>query len=110
MATKLDVFKAKLLSVLESGMAIQLEKDLSTRDKTIIIEMASFVFRTILPPCLTNSAADEPIFVLRAQDETAVKLVAIWMQENAINAPEKLESAAQVYRNMYNWPYKKRAD
>lgn len=66
----------------------------------------------IMEPGHTFAAAeDEPIFVFRAQDQTAVLAVQYWM--NILNPdlpPEKYEEAAEWCSTALAWPKKKQAD
>jgi hypothetical protein len=55
--------------------------------------------------------ADEPIFVLRAQDMTAANVVAYWLAHQGNNLPrEKYDEAQRLIEEMRAWPRKKPAD
>lgn len=60
--------------------------------------------------CLGKAAADEPVFVLRAQDIHAADLVEKWAIWNGQNAPEKSAEAREVAAAMRAWPTKKAPD
>jgi hypothetical protein len=61
--------------------------------------------------CLEKAAPDEPIFVLRAQDLTAPKVVLNWISENFLTCPdEKLREAFEHALRMKNYHTKKIAD
>ncbi len=55
--------------------------------------------------CLSKAAPDEPIFVLRAQDELAPTAVRIWVQlAKRENVPEaKLDEAMSLADWMEDW-------
>lgn len=58
-----------------------------------------------------QAAEDEPIFILRAQDQTAVLAVQYWMNQlNPELPPEKYEEAAAWCSKALEWPRKKQAD
>ena len=53
----------------------------------------------------------EPVFTLKAQDQSAPALVQTWIQMNMKTAPaEKILSAQRVMLAMRDWPKKKAAD
>lgn len=56
-------------------------------------------------PCLENAADDEPIFVLRAQDDLAVESIHRWadLLELYGNAPEKAQQARDIADAMQDW-------
>jgi hypothetical protein len=62
---------------------------------------------------LKTMPVDEPVFVLRAQDKSAVSTVQGWIYTNAErlgwNAP-KITGAEAVVQAMGAWPTKKHAD
>jgi hypothetical protein len=53
---------------------------------------------------------EEPVFILRAQDESAPAVIQVWISMNRNAPPEKLASARQLIQDMRNWPKKKKAD
>ena len=62
-------------------------------------------------PTLKKVGKDEEIFVVRAQDVTAPKTVALWIVENIYTAPaDKLIEALECAIKMRNHPRCKRAD
>lgn len=52
----------------------------------------------------------EPVFLLRAQDETAAATVRFWASLNAHGDPKAVELALAHARKMEAWPIKKTAD
>ena len=53
----------------------------------------------------------EPVFTLKAQDQSAPALVQSWIQMNFKTAPpEKIKSAQRILLIMRDWPRKKVAD
>lgn len=52
--------------------------------------------------------ADEPVFLLRAQDATAVKVLEYWISLNSDDTAIHL--AKEHVERMKAWPVKKRAD
>lgn len=54
--------------------------------------------------------ADEPVFILRAQDETAAATVRFWAALNSQGDPKAVELARIQARRMDMWPKKKTAD
>lgn len=48
-------------------------------------------------PCLRKAAPDEPLFVVRAQDVTAVKMPLAWLMFN----PHIMSPASQAYREKF---------
>jgi|HubBroStandDraft_6_1064221.scaffolds.fasta_scaffold107012_4 hypothetical protein len=58
----------------------------------------------------TPIAADEPVFLLRAQDETAAAVVRFWAALNSQGDPMAVELALEHARKMDAWPRKKTAD
>lgn len=59
---------------------------------------------------LARCADDEPIFVLRAQDETAPNTVLYWLQANPDLPEYKVTEAMNTVKAMRRWPTKKAAD
>lgn len=54
---------------------------------------------------------DEPIFVLRAQDKSAPKTIALWIAANIETAPDhKLIEAMRIAIEMRQWNKRKNAD
>lgn len=61
--------------------------------------------------CLIKAAADEPIFVLRGQDQSAPKVILHWIANNFETCPDdKLREAFEHALKMKNWTYRKEAD
>jgi len=62
--------------------------------------------------CLNKAAEDEPLFVLRAQDESAPEVVRDWAaQAEAKGAPaEKVREALELADAMEAWPHRKTPD
>jgi hypothetical protein len=63
-----------------------------------------------IPPCLAKADVNEPVFVLRGQDETAEGMVAAWLLNNPQAPPAKRNAAKAVMVAMDKWPHQKRAD
>lgn len=65
------------------------------------------------PSCLTNAADDEPLFVLRANDEIAAGLVYVWAakycaskggrSKMTVKQLQKLDEAYALYDAMIEW-------
>lgn len=53
---------------------------------------------------------DEPVFLLRAQDETAAATVRFWASLNTQGDPKAVALALEHARRMDKWPVKKTAD
>lgn len=54
--------------------------------------------------CLNKARGDEPIFVLRAKDPIAAKVVTVWaMLARGVHEEEKCEQALQDAREMEEW-------
>jgi len=62
--------------------------------------------------CFNKAQAEEPIFILRAQDQFAAQLVRLWAKTLRDNAgPEdKVISALTLANDMDQWPVKKIPD
>lgn len=63
-------------------------------------------------PCYEKAAPDEPLFVLRAQDVLASRVVEFWADEAEkihVN-PKKIEEARDCARAMSEWPTSKTPD
>lgn len=61
--------------------------------------------------CLEKAADNEMLFVLRAQDKSAPKVVLHWIAKNFENASEeKLREAFEAAMQMKRWPTRKEAD
>jgi hypothetical protein len=54
--------------------------------------------------------ADEPVFPIRAQDESAPEVVLDWLKRNPQVPREKREEAMQFIGAALEWPRKKQAD
>lgn len=57
-------------------------------------------------PCYDKADLDEPLFVLRAQDRLAPKVIECWVRlaaEAGVN-PYKLQDARDLARKMEEWP------
>jgi len=71
------------------------------------------------PSCLTQAADDEPLFVLRANDELAPLIVRFWAREYAMKIDAdgddygrrlaKYREALDIADEMQRWHAKKRA-
>lgn len=63
-------------------------------------------------PCYDKAAPDEPIFVIRAQDELSEEVVRIWavMAEMKGVNKEKVSEALKLADEMGKWPKKKIPD
>jgi hypothetical protein len=60
---------------------------------------------------LAKIKADEPFFVLRAQDDSSPKMVIEWIKENFFNVgEEKLKEAFECALSMKKYPDTKLAD
>ncbi len=61
--------------------------------------------------CLAKAKDDEMLFILRAQDETAPKVVLHWIAKNFDTAPEdKLREAFECAMEMKKYPKRKKPD
>ena len=62
--------------------------------------------------CLGKAAPDEPVFILRAQDKLAGRLVRIWANwaEDNDCPPAKVKEARELAEAMENWPHRKCPD
>lgn len=62
--------------------------------------------------CLNKAADDEPVFVLRAQDELAAETVRMWAAAASANgaAHDKVEEALSLASEMEQWPNRKMPD
>lgn len=62
--------------------------------------------------CLLKAGDNEPIFVIRAQDESASGIIQMWLIANPHISPEKRAEALDCQRAMREWPKdkKKKAD
>lgn len=61
--------------------------------------------------CLGKAKDDEMLFILRAQDESAPKVVLHWIAKNFENASEdKLREAFECALKMKGWHTRKKAD
>lgn len=62
--------------------------------------------------CLGKAADDEPVFVLRAQDQHAAALVRAWadMAEGTRCPAHKVAEARQLAADMAAWPNRKAPD
>lgn len=59
---------------------------------------------------LDKAADDEPIFVIRATDETSAAAIQAWLCLNPGISPEKKERAIIAMLAMRNWKSKRKAD
>ena len=58
--------------------------------------------------CLEKVADNEPIFVLRAQDQSAPELIRRWIRDNLETLdPEHIAEAEQCARNMESWLHRR---
>jgi hypothetical protein len=64
----------------------------------------------LLAPGATPIAEDEPVFLLRAQDETAAATVRLWAALNTQGDPNAVQLALEHARKMDAWAKKKTAD
>jgi len=72
------------------------------------------------PSCMTHAADDEPLFVLRANDELAPLIVRFWAREYAMKIDDKgddygrrlakYRDALDIADAMERWHAKKRAN
>lgn len=54
---------------------------------------------------------DEPLFLLRAQDELAAELVELWaIRANALGVTNKVRMAFSIHAFMLRWPKRKVPD
>ena len=62
--------------------------------------------------CLGKAADNEPVFVLRAQDALAARLIEKWatLAEGAGCPPDKVAEARELAAKMYAWPGRKMPD
>lgn len=61
--------------------------------------------------CLEKAADEEPIFVLRAQDASAAKVIRYWAYLNSDTLQaEKYVEAIKCAEEFENWPNQKQAD
>lgn len=62
--------------------------------------------------CLAKLGAEEPYFVLRAQDAEAADLVELWaLRAKAAGCPlDKVNEALAVAEDMRRWPVRKEPD
>lgn len=60
--------------------------------------------------CLNKAADDEPVFVFRAQDQTAPMVVEYWLEMNPDLPPEKAQEALAWIAAARMWPGRKMAD
>lgn len=63
--------------------------------------------------CLKNADDNEPIFVLRGQDETAPAIVRHWISKNAARLGSdhpKIKGAESIAKAMAQWPKRKLPD
>jgi len=61
-------------------------------------------------PTLKKIADDEPMFVLRAQDESAPTTILAWIMLNPQLSDEKRKDAIECAEKMREWPNQKKAD
>lgn len=64
----------------------------------------------LIPNGSTPIGKDEPVFILRAQDETASAVVRFWASLNTQGDPIAVQLALEQARRMDAWPNKKTAD
>lgn len=64
------------------------------------------------PTCqvLAKVPDDEPIFVLRARDESASTVVAYWLKCNPQISEAKKAEVNKCIEEMIIWPHRKKAD
>lgn len=62
--------------------------------------------------CLGKAAAEEPVFILRAQDSLAADLVELWaMRAAAVGCPwDKCREAKELAEEMRRWHTRKNPD
>lgn len=62
--------------------------------------------------CLGKAADDEPVFVLRAQDDLAADLVDQWAtRASLLGCPhDKVREARELAQSMREWPTRKNPD
>lgn len=63
--------------------------------------------------CLNKASADEPVFVLRANDPAAPQAVRLWAdmaEGGSLHSPEKIAEARKVADTMDAWQRKKYPD
>jgi hypothetical protein len=59
---------------------------------------------------LKKVAPDEPIFVLRGQDASALAVILYWLQQNPQIVGARFDKALACARAMKQWPKTKSAD
>lgn len=58
----------------------------------------------------SGAPPEEPVFILRAQDQSAGALIQLWITLNPQVNPEKMSSAMKTLEAMKAWPKKKLPD
>lgn len=88
------------------------KKDFPSKDEAIDIYKLHYLTKNKrTDETLAKAFADEPIFVLRALDETSPLIIMDWIRENLFTAPEdKLRSAFEQALAMKKFEDKRRAD
>lgn len=61
-------------------------------------------------PTLKKVGDDEPIFTLRAQDQSAPATIAFWLALNPQLSQERKDEAVKCMMTMAYWPHRKAAD
>jgi hypothetical protein len=64
-----------------------------------------------LPSCIKKLKDEEPVFVLRGQDKTALKVMKYWLELNLQNLPVgKIIDTAEILGAMHDYEQTKQAD
>lgn len=61
-------------------------------------------------PCILKAEDDEPVFVLRGQDESSPEVILLWLSLNPQIPEDKFDDAIDTIKAMRRWPKRKEAD
>jgi hypothetical protein len=95
----------------QSDLRVSVINALGLRAIDAAVRAGMTVYDALTPLCLANADVDEPVFVLRGQDQSAEETVAGWIGRNITSISQrKLAAAVQITKSMREWPHKKAAD
>lgn len=75
-------------------------------------EIMIYAMEGIVPDEVLKAVKDEPLFVLRGQDESAAKVVHDWVkrQVHLTESHPKIKRALDTWKRMVGWKFRKQAD
>jgi len=99
------------LRTIEEDIADALLGVVPTEKLDMALDAMHSILTEHLPSEFTKARHNEPVFVLRAQDASAARIIKLWLDENEETLTQDKRSRAEsVMRAMQTWHVKKAAD